>query len=259
MSKKKKALNNKLNPLIVQDEIWKELIYYDIETSYLVSNYGRVKSTKIKGNGYIKYREKILKPLHIGKYLAVCISINGKIIREYIHRLVAMTFIDIPDELLKMGYSMKTLEVNHILSGDEYKQYNHVSNLEWCTGSANKLHDYNTGIRKYGEESHLSTKNTEYQIHNVCRLLEQNKLSIPEISQVTNVHVSVIYDILYNGSWVHVSKLYKISNYTRKNRKYTDDQINMIKKYINDGLSIREISNIMNIPYSYIWTIKKKK
>lgn len=259
MSKTKKSLFKSINSIFIQDEIWEELVYYGKETTYLISNYGRVKSTQIKGNGYIKYREKILKPLHIGKYLAVCISVDGKIIREYIHRLVAMTFIPVPENLINQGYVMKTLEVNHILSGDEYKHYNHVSNLEWCTGSENKNHDYNTGVRKRGENSHLATKNTEYQINNVCRLLEQDKLSVPEISDITGVNMGVVYDILYNGSWRHISKNYKISNYTRKNRKYSHEQINMIKKYIDENLSIREISNITNIPYSYIWTIRKNK
>ena len=254
-----KCLFKNIDPSFIQDEIWKELVYYDKETTYLISNYGRIKSTQIKGNGYIKYREKILKPLHIGKYLAVCISVDGKIFREYIHRLVAMNFIPIPNHLIEMGYTMQTLEVNHILSGDEYKHYNHISNLEWCTGSENKIHDYNTGLRNRGEKSHLSTKNTEYQINNVCKLLEQNRLSIPDIAKITNVNVGVVYDILYNGSWIHVSKNYNISNYSRKNRKYTNEQIELINKYLNDGLSIREISNITDIPYSYIWTIKKKK
>lgn len=255
----KKSLFKSIHPEFIQDEIWKQLIYYDKETTYLISNYGNVKSTQIKGNGYIKYREKILKPLHIGKYLAVCISVDGKIIREYIHRLVAMTFIPIPENLLNMGYDMKTLEVNHILSGDEYKHYNHVSNLEWCTGSENKIHDYNTGVRNRGENSHLSTKNKKYQITNVCILLENNELSIPEISKVTGVNINVIYDILYNGSWTHVSKDFKIHKYRRRNRKYSNEQIENIKKYIDDGLSIREISNITNIPYAYIWNIKKNK
>ena len=258
MKKKKECLLSKIDKQYEIDEVWKELNYYGKETTYLISNYGRVKSTQIKGNGYIKYREKILKPLHIGKYLAVCISVDGKIYREYIHRLVAMTFIPVPDNLLELGYTMQTLEVNHILSGDEYKQYNHASNLEWCTSSKNKSHDYNTGIRPYGENSHLSSTNKEYQIRNVCQLLENDKLSIPKISKLTGVDISVIYDVLYGGSWTHVSNDYKLSNYTRKNRKYTDEQINLIKQYIDDGLSIREISNLTNIPYKYIWNIKKK-
>ena len=52
-------------------------------------------------------------------------SINGKYKRELIHRLVALTFIDNPDNLPC---------VNH---KDENKENNVVSNLEWCSRSYN--------------------------------------------------------------------------------------------------------------------------
>ena len=54
-------------------------------------------------------------------------SINKR--DEYVHRIVATCFIPNP-----AGYS----EVNH---KDGVKTNNHVSNLEWCTGSDNQLHN----------------------------------------------------------------------------------------------------------------------
>ena len=74
------------------------------------------------GNIYNKRTMKKLKGRDNGKgYRAVCLyNSEGKMINKYIHRLVAETFIDNPNNLS---------EVNHI---DENKANNSVDNLEWC-------------------------------------------------------------------------------------------------------------------------------
>lgn len=59
---------------------------------------------------------------------------NGKKSNWYIHRLVAMTYLDNPDNLP---------EVNH---KDENKANNAVSNLEWCTRKYNL--DYSDVYRR---------------------------------------------------------------------------------------------------------------
>lgn len=239
------------------DEVWRPIIYYGEKTTYEVSDKGRVKSLGFSGNGYHIKRERILRQVNVGKYLAVTIYVNRKSVREYVHRLVAMAFIPVPEILLKQGYDMKTLEVNHILGGDENKHLNTVENLEWVTGSGNKYHDYKTGIRDVGEDSHLAVKNKEYQIHNVCKLLEQNKHTVNQISDITGVALGEVYDVLYGGSWTHVSSKYNISNYVPKNRKYDNDTINRIKKYISNGVTMSDISSKLNIPYKSVWYICK--
>ena len=253
----KTTLKITVNPNEINEQ-WKPIIYHGENTHYMVSSFGRIMSTKVAGNGYIKIRDKILKPVKVGNYLTISLCINKNVVREYIHRLVAIAFIPIPQDLISKGYTYDTLEVNHILGGKKNKMNNSVSNLEWATGSSNKKHDYNTGIRPVGEQSHLATKNKEYQIHNVCLLLEQNVLSIPEISKETGVDTGMVYDILYNGSWTHISKMYKIKNYTPKNRKYSDDTVKKLTNLYKQGKSMREISNITGIKYGTIWYLLKK-
>lgn len=97
------------------DEIWKDIEGF--ECSYMVSNFGRVKSLERKVNSrYGKHRtvrEKILKQnLDGGGY---CIVHVGKTIT--VHKLVYETFI---------GQIPKDYTVNHI---DENKKNNCVSNL----------------------------------------------------------------------------------------------------------------------------------
>jgi len=57
------------------------------------------------------------------------------------------------------------------------------------------------------------TKNTEEQIHHVCKLLEENKLTLHEISDITSVKYKVVNAILNGKNWKHISSLYNI-NYT---------------------------------------------
>ena len=71
--------------------------------------------------------------VHGGGYLQVYIS-KGK--KEYLHRLVARTFLPNADGLPL---------VNH-KNGD--KKNNMAANLEWCTYSHNHLHAYATGLRQ---------------------------------------------------------------------------------------------------------------
>ena len=92
--------------------------------NYEVSNYAEVrrvwkKHTKLKKTRLNKFGYEI-----------VHLSRNGENKHRSIHRLVAMAFIDNPDNLP---------EVNHI---DSNKQNNRIDNLEWVTRSENMKHAY---------------------------------------------------------------------------------------------------------------------
>ena len=114
-------------------EEWRYIKGY--EGKYQISNYGRVKSLKnSKGN----YREKIMNPNDdTHGYLKVNLSKNNKKKTYKIHRLVAIHFIDNPN-----NYEC----VNH---KDENKQNNRVENLEWCTKKYNT--NYGTTQKRHSE------------------------------------------------------------------------------------------------------------
>ena len=96
-------------------EIWKDIEGY--EGLYKVSNHGEVWSERKQG---------LLKK---GKcatgYYSVSLYKNKKQKIFFVHRLVAINFVDNP-----LGKPC----VNHI---DENKTNNHFSNLEWCTHKEN--------------------------------------------------------------------------------------------------------------------------
>lgn len=95
---------------IYANEVWKDIKGY---SKYQISSYGRVWSKK---------RQIYLKQYKNNSgYLTVSLSAdNGKVKRELIHRLVAIAFLENPN-----NYPC----VNH---KDEDKENNHLTNLEWC-------------------------------------------------------------------------------------------------------------------------------
>lgn len=111
-------------------ERWKDI--KETKGVYQISSKGRVKRVGKYSNQFTSwYDEKILKPaIHERGYLFVQLSINKKILRRYIHRLVAEAFIPNPE-------NKKT--VNH---KDGNKKNNCVENLEWCTYLENNTHAY---------------------------------------------------------------------------------------------------------------------
>ena len=105
---------------IIENEIWKKINIDDF--IFNVSNYGRVKSQK----HIISYGTK-----EDNGYKRVSITNNTIIKKILIHRLVALTFLDNPND-----YPL----VNH---KDGNKENNHVNNLEWVSHSQNAQHAVN--------------------------------------------------------------------------------------------------------------------
>lgn len=107
-------------------EIWRELVGY--EGMYQVSNNGRIKS-------FYSGKEKILKQSkNTHGYMTVKLHYNKVGVTKTVHGIVANHFMSKPTP---------DHQVNHI-DGD--KSNNQLKNLEWVTGSENKIHAYTNGL-----------------------------------------------------------------------------------------------------------------
>lgn len=107
----------------MEQEIWKDIEGY--EGLYKVSNLGNVKSLKYS-------KERILKAGDDGYgYLQVNLCKEGNKKTLKIHRLVALAFIENPNNMP---------EINH---KDEDKTNNSAYNLEWC----DRTYNINHGMR----------------------------------------------------------------------------------------------------------------
>lgn len=117
-------------------EEWKDIPGY--EGAYQISSLGRVKCLERvyycgdKCSRRVQ-EEIILKPTSVKGYVRLALSKNGKRKSFLVHRLVAESFILIPDSLEHLIGTRK-LQVNH---KDENLLNNAVDNLEWCTASYN--------------------------------------------------------------------------------------------------------------------------
>lgn len=104
------------------NEEWRDIIGCD--GLYQVSCHGRVKRLGfeiIRSNGRKQtWPEKIMSQSQRNGYLRIRIPVNGKKVFKVVHRLVAIAFIENPQ-----NYD----EINH---KDECKLNNSVDNLEWC-------------------------------------------------------------------------------------------------------------------------------
>lgn len=106
---------------------WRKIIYKNIETNYSISDTGRVKNT-------LTNRELSLSTQQ--GYKHATLLINKKPKRCRVHRLVAIAFIENPEN---KEY------VNHI-NGD--RGDNRLENLEWVTPQENTIHAWKTGLAK---------------------------------------------------------------------------------------------------------------
>lgn len=126
-------------------EQWKNIEWY--EGLYKVSSYGRVKSLSDRWG-----KERILKPKKDKNgYLVVGFHKDGACKTYKIHRLVAQTFIENPNNLP---------QVNH---KDENKENNCVENLEWCNVKYNTNYGTRTERVANKNTNHPSTSKQVYQ------------------------------------------------------------------------------------------------
>lgn len=165
------------------NEIWKDIKGY--EGFYQISNTGKIKSlerlvpSKIKGT-YQKIKEKIRKTsITTAGYEYVVLAKNGKNKTLLVHRLVAETFIDNPN-------NKKC--VNH---KDENKSNNSVENLEWCD------YEYNNTYKNI----HLR-RNTD----NINRKIIQYDLDMHEIKRWDKIIEAAKY---YNAKAANIIKCCK--------------------------------------------------
>ncbi len=120
-------------------EIWKDIEGF--EGLYKVSNNGDVMRLQtvidapyMKDSGYRTIRSRILKPQRRNNYACVRLSKDNKITQLNIHRIVAGSFIENPNQ-----YPF----VMHI---DNDKWNNKVDNLMWGTAEHNSKHAVATGV-----------------------------------------------------------------------------------------------------------------
>lgn len=123
---------------------------------------------KVSGGSGRNYwtSDRILKPIPMGNYLGVQLSVNGKSKKFYVHRLVAYHFIGKPEN--------DSMTVNH-KDGD--KQNNNASNLEWVTQKENNRHARNMGLCDMNGENNPMCKYPDELVEEIRQLYATGQYS----------------------------------------------------------------------------------
>lgn len=185
-----------------KDRSYIRWVYYNkIKSKYMITSDGLVLSIRNAGIKFIKGQ------IDKDGYLRVTLRLNGKPRYLSVHRLIAEAFIPNPDN---------KPQVNH---KDGVKSHNYVDNLEWATVKENIVHAWSHGLAKSKLcEDHPNSVYSNSQIHSVCKYLVENKLTMKEISNITDVTYTVVKQIRNHIIWKHISDLYDFSNYNISGR-----------------------------------------
>lgn len=176
----------------LEREEWRPI--QGFETSYAISNFGRVKRLaridkyirKDTGTEVERFvNELIIKNRDGDEYYEVNLFEGSKSVYRSVHRLVAQAFIPNPDNLP---------QVNHI-NGDKHD--NRAENLEWSTSKDNVVHAIRTGLRHSRKGIDASQKQV--------RCIETGEIypTIKDASTALNISASYFTERLQQGKTCH--------------------------------------------------------
>ena len=120
-------------------EIWKTVVYDDeiYEGLYKVSNLGRILSLNYRNTG----KPDLMTPGDNGRgYLQVCLSKNGEDKWCLVHRLVAETFLENPENLPEVNHKDEDKTNNFVFLNEDGSVDKKRSNLEWKNHRDNLNH-----------------------------------------------------------------------------------------------------------------------
>ena len=114
--------------------------------TWYVSDHGNIHT--VTSTGKVRQRKTFEIGGHRTKYQAISINSAPE---KYVHRIVAMAFIDNPNNLPTINHK------------DGNKDNNHVSNLEWSTHSDNLKHAYRVLDREPSTGPKRGLRNITFQ------------------------------------------------------------------------------------------------
>ena len=120
-------------------EQWRTAVYDGevYEGLYKVSNLGKILSLNYLHTGKAKLRKTKITP---NGYLQVDLSKNGETKTCYVHRIVAETFLENPENLPQVNHKDEDKTNNFVFLNEDGTPNKEKSNLEWKTPKENSNH-----------------------------------------------------------------------------------------------------------------------
>lgn len=177
-------------------EIWRAIPGF---SAYEVSDFGRVRRREAKGRWAA---EHVLRPgiAHSGHLYVLLKGDDGQTRKQFVHRLVAATFIGPPP-----------FECAMVLHHDDDPTHNRPANLYWGDRQQNTS-DARLNRKRPGEVSHQGAQ--PGALNSAAVLSESNVQEIKRyldlglcgacIARIYNVRKETIYSIAKGRTWAHV-------------------------------------------------------
>ena len=124
-------------------------------------------------------------------YNRVGLTINGKTVKYYVHRLVAAAYLENPNSLPV---------VNHL---DNNKLNNHFTNLEWTTQLENLKYKVQQNRQAKGEDCY-SAKLTEMEVLEIRYQYSTGLFSHRDLAAKYKVDKKLIWSIINKKIWKHI-------------------------------------------------------
>lgn len=155
--------------------------------TYIVSTEGKIYSTSNAGRG--KYHKELSQRLDSDGYLCVTVGSNSQRTRMRVHRIIALAFIENPDNLP---------EVDHI---DNNKINNSVENLRWVTSFTNKSKiPFEARSISHKHSANGRARLTEEEVIKI-RKMYNDGYKKSELANMYNVGWSTIGNIIAGNTW----------------------------------------------------------
>lgn len=172
-------------------EVFEDLKNY--EDSYQISDSGRIFTKRRLVGNQIHYGRELVPQLTKDGYLKVSLSKDTTYKKYYLHRLVAIQYLN------------NTLNLPQVNHKDGNKLNNNVSNLEWCTKTENQKHAVANLLMQHGQDR-PSSKLTENQVIEIYKL--KGILKSADIAEIYKVSKNTINCILRGAKWKYLYKQY---------------------------------------------------
>lgn len=224
-------------------EYWKDI--EGREGVYQISSFGRVKSLERYKNGRggskILVKESILKNRLTNFGYLVCHLRTGGSEYPLIHRLVAKSFINNPEE---------KPTVNHVNAD---KTDNNVSNLEWSTHSEQMKHAVvHELLERRGPPKYTKQKKLE-----ILNYFNDNEVSILQLSKLFSISERTAGRIVNEGVNRRVVTCKTKSGIVSKQVTSQSDVLK-IKELRKQGHTLKYIGDLFNLGTSQVWRICKE-
>ena len=160
-----------------------------IYKNYSVSANGQVMSGRNK---------KIMKPKVSNGYESICIYNDGKKHYHNVHRLVAITWLDLPSNYNDL----------HVAHNDGDRRNNHYKNLRWTTAKDNTHDKYKHGTMDLvpeGEAHH----NKKLSISTVVELRDRVRCGERFMAVISDMGIKKLtgYDAVTGKTWKSVNRI----------------------------------------------------